>query len=171
MSVMSEFLKAEREKAGLTVTEVADRMHWPRGAVSAIERGKRKPYVSTVYKYISAVLGEDVNYGDMYNRFRKLPTEITLNDIRSWLESLDPDDVVYGEGLASHSCVVTQYGKRALNLPNAVSNYRSLHDGTYSIDTFYHILVADDVGNAMMKFDDTRKTLTAREALAIIDGK
>lgn len=68
MSNLANWLVEQRENAGLTRTQVAERMGFPGGAIKAIEEGRRIPRASTIYKYMNAVTQKQVS-PDMYSRF------------------------------------------------------------------------------------------------------
>jgi predicted transcriptional regulator len=60
------WLTYQRKIAGLTRTQVAERMRFPGGAIKAIEEGRRIPQAGTVRKYLDALNGTD---REMYRRF------------------------------------------------------------------------------------------------------
>lgn len=64
------WLTYQRQIAGLTRTQVAERMRFPGGAIKAIEEGKRVPMANTVRKYLDALSGTDRR--DMYRRFHRV---------------------------------------------------------------------------------------------------
>lgn len=168
---VGSWLKEQREKTGITKTEIADRMHWPHGAITQIEKGVRTPKPSTVRKYIEALEGKSVEYGDMYRMFgvKPLPDEVGVDDIRRWLKSLGKDTVVQEvDGLRSRSCVVTMYARHYLNIEGATSNEYTIHNAWVS-DNPLEIKIEPKLGWIMVTvFDAANSRLTAAEALELL---
>ncbi len=92
---------------------------------------------------------------------------IIFEDIREWLESLEPDTIVQTEGKASCSCVVTNYVRNHLGFPYATTN------GSYaSIDGTYKPTLAEiepRLTEAMLSGFDCGGVLTAKQALEIME--
>ena len=65
------YLTYQRETAGMTRTQVADAMGWPRGAIKDIEEGNRIPKARTVEKYLSTLRGDAPYRRNMYRRFHR----------------------------------------------------------------------------------------------------
>jgi predicted transcriptional regulator len=71
MNQVGEYLRKQREIAGVTRTAVAERMMYPGGAIKAIEECRRVPKPATVMKYLSAVMalsGQPFTYNRFHNQ-------------------------------------------------------------------------------------------------------
>jgi hypothetical protein len=67
---IGDWLTEQRQRAGVTRTEVAKTLRYPGGAVKALEENRRVPQANTVVDYLFALDGfRRLNEGDMYSRF------------------------------------------------------------------------------------------------------